>query len=127
MRLLSIQIVDPENLLDAEKIVAAFYRLPLLTVFVFDEKGKPPQQHQWLKRMHLHGNVHAEVQTNDGRIDAVVELSEHIYLFEFKLDKSESSSEIGVSWGTPVDGGERSPCLGFFVHHFRMDVLGLKN
>ena len=30
----------------------------------------------------------AEVQTNDGRIDAVVEVDDHIYLFEFKLDKS---------------------------------------
>ena len=33
-------------------------------------------------------SVHAEVQTNDGRIDAVVEFDDHIYLFEFKLDKS---------------------------------------
>ena len=32
--------------------------------------------------------AHAEVQTNDGRIDAVVEFDDHIYLFEFKLDKS---------------------------------------
>ncbi|MCB0063396.1 MAG: ATP-binding protein [Caldilineaceae bacterium] len=32
--------------------------------------------------------VDAEVKTNDGRIDAVVELTDHIYLFEFKLDKS---------------------------------------
>jgi len=30
----------------------------------------------------------AEVQTNDGRIDAVVEVPDHIYLFEFKMDKS---------------------------------------
>lgn len=30
----------------------------------------------------------AEVKTNDGRIDAVIELADHIYLFEFKLDKS---------------------------------------
>jgi len=29
----------------------------------------------------------AEVQTNDGRIDAVVEVPDHIYIFEFKLDK----------------------------------------
>lgn len=31
--------------------------------------------------------IDAEVRTNDGRIDAVVELDERIYLFEFKLDK----------------------------------------
>lgn len=32
--------------------------------------------------------IAAEVKTNDGRIDAVVELDERIYLFEFKLNKS---------------------------------------
>ncbi len=32
--------------------------------------------------------VNAEVVTNDGRIDAVIELADHILLFEFKLDKS---------------------------------------
>jgi hypothetical protein len=30
--------------------------------------------------------IDAEVVTNQGRIDAVVELTDHIYLFEFKLD-----------------------------------------
>jgi|LakMenEpi03Aug12_release.lakeMendotaPanAssembly.Ray.scaffolds.fasta_scaffold285393_1 hypothetical protein len=32
--------------------------------------------------------ITAEVETNDGRIDAVVELTDHIFLFEFKIDKS---------------------------------------
>jgi len=32
--------------------------------------------------------IDAEVKTNSGRIDAVVELIDHIYIFEFKLDKS---------------------------------------
>jgi len=32
--------------------------------------------------------TNAEVRTNKGRIDAVVELDQHIYLFEFKLDQS---------------------------------------
>lgn len=32
--------------------------------------------------------IAAEVETNDGRIDAVVELADHIFLFEFKIDKS---------------------------------------
>lgn len=31
-------------------------------------------------------NIEAEVHTNRGRVDAVVELVDHIYLFEFKLD-----------------------------------------
>lgn len=32
--------------------------------------------------------IEAEVKTNQGRIDAVIVLRNHIYLFEFKLDKS---------------------------------------
>jgi PD-(D/E)XK nuclease superfamily/Predicted AAA-ATPase len=32
--------------------------------------------------------VEAEAQTNAGRIDAVIEVDKHIYLFEFKFDKS---------------------------------------
>ncbi len=32
--------------------------------------------------------IEAEVTTNDGRIDAVIALSDHIFLFEFKLDGS---------------------------------------
>ena len=32
--------------------------------------------------------IQAEVKTNDGRIDAVVEVEQHIYIFEFKLDKA---------------------------------------
>jgi hypothetical protein len=36
--------------------------------------------------------IAAEVKTNDGRIDAVVELDEQIYLFEFKLDQSAASA-----------------------------------
>lgn len=32
--------------------------------------------------------IDAEVRTNQGRIDAVAEVSDHIYLFEFKLDQS---------------------------------------
>ncbi|MBA3954250.1 ATP-binding protein [Candidatus Dependentiae bacterium] len=32
--------------------------------------------------------THAEVTTNKGRIDAVIETTSHIYIFEFKLDQS---------------------------------------
>ena len=32
--------------------------------------------------------IEAEVKTNEGRIDAVAEVADHIYLFEFKLDRS---------------------------------------
>lgn len=36
--------------------------------------------------------IHAEVRTNQGRIDAVAEVTDHIYLFEFKLDQSAESA-----------------------------------
>ena len=32
--------------------------------------------------------IDAEVSTNEGRIDALVEVADHLYLFEFKVDKS---------------------------------------
>jgi hypothetical protein len=36
--------------------------------------------------------ISAEVKTNQGRIDAVVELDERIFLFEFKLDDSAATA-----------------------------------
>lgn len=36
-------------------------------------------------------NVEAESCTNDGRIDAVVQTDDHIYLFEFKLDDDDTA------------------------------------
>lgn len=35
----------------------------------------------------LGGEVEAEARTSDGRIDAVVATSDHVFIFEFKLDK----------------------------------------
>lgn len=32
--------------------------------------------------------IQAESKTNDGRIDAVAEVADHVYIFEFKLDKT---------------------------------------
>ena len=37
-------------------------------------------------------SIKPEVQTSNGRIDAVVENDENIYIFEFKLDKSEKAA-----------------------------------
>jgi hypothetical protein len=42
--------------------------------------------------MMLGFRAEAEVQTNQGRIDAVVELPDHIFIFEFKLDGSEEEA-----------------------------------
>ena len=33
-------------------------------------------------------NIHSEVCTSDGRVDALVETASYIYIFEFKLDQS---------------------------------------
>jgi len=40
--------------------------------------------------------IKTEIETNDGRIDAVIELADHIFLFEFKLDgtKEEALKQI---------------------------------
>lgn len=32
--------------------------------------------------------IHGEVKTNKGRIDAVIELDDHVYIFEFKINQS---------------------------------------
>ena len=37
-------------------------------------------------------NVYAEVKTNDGRIDMVVDLPNDIYIIEFKFDKPASEA-----------------------------------
>lgn len=37
-------------------------------------------------------NISAEMKTNKGRIDAVIELQDQIYVFEFKLDSSASTA-----------------------------------
>lgn len=42
------------------------------------------------KLMGLH--IDAEVKTNDGRIDTVINLSDRIYLFEFKIDDSAATA-----------------------------------
>lgn len=42
--------------------------------------------------MMLGFRAEAEVQTNQGRIDAVVEVPDHIFIFEFKLDGSEEEA-----------------------------------
>ena len=38
-------------------------------------------------------DIHAESQTSDGRIDAVLETNDSIYLFEFKLNGDDSALE----------------------------------
>ncbi|MEM7402931.1 MAG: AAA family ATPase [Myxococcota bacterium] len=39
-------------------------------------------------------SVHTEVQTNTGRIDAVIDLRQHTYVFEFKLETGTPSQQL---------------------------------
>lgn len=41
-------------------------------------------------------NINSEVNTNKGRIDAVLETQEHIYIFEFKIDKSADEAILQI-------------------------------
>ena len=37
-------------------------------------------------------SINSEVETSDGRIDSVIDNGENVYIFEFKLDKSEDEA-----------------------------------
>ena len=55
--------------------------------------------------------VHTEKHTSQGRIDSVVETPEHVYIFEFKVDKSveEALEQIEQSgYATPYIGDSRT-------------------
>ena len=55
--------------------------------------------------------VHTEKHTSQGRIDTLVETPEHVYLFEFKVDKSveEALAQIEQSgYATPYAGDPRT-------------------
>ena len=55
--------------------------------------------------------VHTEKHTSQGRIDSVVETPEHVYIFEFKVDKpvEEALAQIEQSgYATPYIGDSRT-------------------
>ena len=55
--------------------------------------------------------VHTEKHTSQGRIDSVVETPEHIYIFEFKVDKpvEEALEQIELSgYARPYAGDSRT-------------------
>jgi hypothetical protein len=87
------------QLLDAleAKAVDRFFRV-LQTFFanidysLYIQQEKYYQTIFYLIFMMLGFRAEAEVQTNQGRIDAVVELPDHIFIFEFKLDGSEEEA-----------------------------------
>ena len=55
--------------------------------------------------------VEAEARTNEGRIDAVIELADHIFLFEFKLDG-------GTKSGGAKDGGAEEALQQIKTHSY---------
>ncbi len=69
-----------------EKVLKVFY-----AKIEYDIKLKHEKYYQtifYILFMMLGVRIKTEVKTNDGRMDAVVETDSHIYIFEFKLDKS---------------------------------------
>ena len=77
------------DLNQARKVLEAFFAgVPYTT----HKKSEATFQSIFYAIFRLLGfNIEAESCTNDGRIDAVVQTEDHIYLFEFKLDKDDSA------------------------------------
>ncbi|MCD4819362.1 MAG: ATP-binding protein [Candidatus Cloacimonetes bacterium] len=68
------------------KVLKVFY-----AKIEYDIKLKHEKYYQtifYILFMMLGVRIKTEVRTNDGRMDAVVQTDTHIYIFEFKLDKS---------------------------------------
>jgi hypothetical protein len=87
------QLLDALEVVDLDR-----FFLILQTFFANIDYGLYIQQEKYYQTifylifMLLGFRAQAEVQTNQGRVDAVVELSNHIFLFEFKLDGSEEDA-----------------------------------
>ena len=77
------------DLNQARKVLEAFFAgVPYTT----HKKSEATFQSIFYAIFRLLGfNIEAESCTNNGRIDAVVQTEDHIYLFEFKLDKDDSA------------------------------------
>ena len=74
------------NLNQARKVLESFFAGVPYTIH---KKSEATFQTVFYAIFRLLGfNIEAESCTNDGRIDAVVQTDDHIYLFEFKLDDS---------------------------------------
>ncbi|MEZ4661236.1 MAG: AAA family ATPase [Caldilineaceae bacterium] len=81
-----VDALEAQNLAEMFDVLGVFFANIPYDLHVKHEKYY--QTIFYLIFMLMGFRVAAEVQTNQGRIDAVVELTGHIYLFEFKLDKS---------------------------------------
>lgn len=77
------------NLNQARKVLESFFAGVPYTIH---KKSEATFQTVFYAIFRLLGfNVEAESCTNDGRIDAVVQTDDHIYLFEFKLDDDDTA------------------------------------
>ena len=77
------------NLNQARKVLESFFAGVPYTIH---KKSEATFQTVFYAIFRLLGfNIEAESCTNDGRIDAVVQTDDHIYLFEFKLDDDETA------------------------------------
>lgn len=77
------------DLKQARKVLEAFFAGVPYTIH---KKSEATFQSIFYAIFRLLGfNIEAESCTNDGRIDAVVQTDDHIYLFEFKLDEDNSA------------------------------------
>ena len=77
------------NLNQARKVLESFFAGVPYTIH---KKSEATFQSVFYAIFRLLGfNVEAESCTNDGRIDAVVQTDDHIYLFEFKLDDDDTA------------------------------------
>lgn len=77
------------NLNQARKVLESFFAGVPYTIH---KKSEATFQTVFYAIFRLLGfNVEAESCTNDGRIDAVVQTDDHIYLFEFKLDDNDTA------------------------------------
>ena len=77
------------NLNQARKVLESFFAGVPYTIH---KKSEATFQTVFYAIFRLLGfNIEAESCTNDGRIDAVVQTDDHIYLFEFKLDDDDTA------------------------------------
>ncbi len=62
-----------------------------MLIIDYDIKDKDEKCYQlifYLVFTNLNFRINTEVKTNKGRMDAVIETPERIYIFEFKIDQS---------------------------------------
>ena len=81
-----VDAIEAQKLTDFFAILQVFFANVPYTIQLKHEKYYQTIFYLIFKLLGL--RIEAEVHTNQGRIDAVVETADHIFLFEFKLDQT---------------------------------------